>query len=240
MVSAKYFTGQNLGYVLELYDRYLESPNSVDAETAEFFSNWSPDMLVDDAPTTNGALATPSLDMRKVVGAVAVVQSIRQFGHLGAQLNPLGYAPPDDPSLHPETHGISEDDLKAIPASLVTDGTLAQQANNAYQVVQELRDIYSRSIGWDNEHIHSPKERSWLREAIESRRFRYQGTPDESKALLQRLTQVEVMEHFLQRTFPTKYRFSVEGLDMMVPMQWERRKSNLIAIAKFIQLYLRV
>ena len=39
-----------------------------------------------------------------------------------------------------------------------------------------------------------------------------------TKALLERLTQVEAMEHFLQRTFPTKYRFSVEGLDMMVPM----------------------
>ncbi|GAB5491002.1 MAG: 2-oxoglutarate dehydrogenase E1 component [Phototrophicaceae bacterium] len=236
MVSAKYFTGQNLGYVLELYDRYLESPDSVDAKTAEFFSTWSPDMLVDDAPTTNGALATPSLDMRKVVGAVALVQSIRQFGHLGAQLNPLGYAPPDDPSLHPETHGISEDDLKAIPASLVTDGTLAQQANNAYQVVQELRDIYSRSIGWDNEHLHIPEERTWLREAIESRRFRYEGTPEESKTLLQRLTQVEVMEHFLQRAFPTKYRFSVEGLDMMVPMLDEvvnyakSTQSKLVAI----------
>lgn len=218
MVSAQYFTGQNLGYVLELYDRYLESPESVDAETAEFFSNWSPDMLVIDAPESNGVAATPSMDMRKVVGAVELVQSIRQFGHLGAQLNPLGYAPPDDPSLHLDTHHVTDDDLKSIPASLVTDGTLAQQASNAYQVVQELRDIYSQSIGWDNEHIHIPEERAWLREAIESRRFRYEGTSEESISLLKRLTQVEAMEHFLQRTFPTKYRFSVEGLDMMIPM----------------------
>src|SRR5690606_33548539 len=33
-----------------------------------------------------------------------------------------------------------------------------------------------------------------------------------------RLTQIEVFELFLQRTFPTKYRFSIEGLDMMVPI----------------------
>lgn len=218
MVSAKYFTGQNLGYVLELYDRYLESPDSVDAETAEFFSNWSPDMLVSNAPVSNGTTAAPSVDMRKVVGAVELVQAIRQYGHLGAQLNPLGYAPPDDPALHPDTHDVTDEDLKTIPASLVTDGTLARRADNAYQVVKELRDIYSRSIGWDNEHIHIPEERMWLREAIESRRFRYEGTPQESITLLKRLTQIEAMEHFLQRTFPTKYRFSVEGLDMMIPM----------------------
>ena len=94
-----------------------------------------------------------------------------------------------------------------IPASLVTDGTLAQHASNAYEVVHELRDIYSHSIGWDNEHIHDTGERRWLREAIESRRFRYEGSTEESVALLKRLTQVEAMEHFLQRSFPTKYRF---------------------------------
>jgi 2-oxoglutarate dehydrogenase E1 component len=37
-------------------------------------------------------------------------------------------------------------------------------------------------------------------------------------SILERLTQVEVFEHFLNRTFPGKTRFSVEGLDIMVPM----------------------
>ncbi|MGJ3239856.1 MAG: 2-oxoglutarate dehydrogenase E1 component [Anaerolineae bacterium] len=219
MVSVKDFTGQNLGYVLDLYDQYLNDPNSVDSATAQFFSTWSPDMLtVADVPASNGTATPSALDLKRVVGAVGLVQAIRQFGHLGAKLDPLGTPPPDDPELYPDAHGITDQDLKALPASLVTDGTLAQQASTAYQVVQELRDIYSNSIGWDNEHIHSNDERHWLRDAIESRRYRYEGTAEESRALLQRLTSVEAMEHFLQRTFPTKYRFSIEGLDMMVPM----------------------
>src|SRR6185312_11965630 len=37
-------------------------------------------------------------------------------------------------------------------------------------------------------------------------------------ALLERLTQVEVFERFLQRAFPGKTRFSIEGLDMLVPI----------------------
>lgn len=220
MVSAKEFTGQNFGFVLELYERYLESPESVDAKTAEFFRNWLPEsLIVDLEEDSESALAiSDALDLRKVVGAVEYVQAIRQFGHLGANLDPLGYTPPDDPELYPDAHGITADDLKALPATLVTDGTLAQHANTAFDVVQELRDIYSNSIGWDNEHIHNNAERNWLREAIESRRFRYEGTKQENTVLLERLTQVEVLEHFLQRTFPTKYRFSIEGLDMMVPM----------------------
>lgn len=220
MVSAKDFTGQNFGYVLDLYERYLEAPESVDANTAEFFRRWLPESLITelevDATQTNGV--ADSIDLRKVVGAVEFVQALRQFGHLGAQLNPLGYAPPDDADLHPEAHGVNEDDLRSLPASLVIDGVIGENADTAYDVVQELREIYTQSIGFDNEHIHDNEERAWLREAIESRRFRYEGTAEENKQLLERLTQVEAMEHFLQRTFPTKYRFSVEGLDMMIPM----------------------
>ena len=42
--------------------------------------------------------------------------------------------------------------------------------------------------------------------------------PASTEALLDRITQVEVFERFLQRTFPGKTRFSVEGLDMLVPV----------------------
>ena len=37
-----YFYGPNLGYVLELYDRYREDPQSVDRRTQQFFESWSP------------------------------------------------------------------------------------------------------------------------------------------------------------------------------------------------------
>ncbi len=42
--------------------------------------------------------------------------------------------------------------------------------------------------------------------------------PIESSKLLDRITQVEVFERFLQRTFPGKTRFSIEGLDLMIPV----------------------
>ena len=42
--------------------------------------------------------------------------------------------------------------------------------------------------------------------------------PIDPVALLDRLTEVEAFERFLQRTFPGKTRFSIEGLDTLVPM----------------------
>lgn len=232
MVSKADFYGPNLGYVMELYERYLDDPESLDAKTREFFQNWSPEAAFEQilnggsAPTVDAPQASP-YDMNKVVGAVSFARSIRQFGHLSASLDPLGNPPPDDPELYPEAHGITYADLQDLPAGLILDGPIAQSSNNALEAIEALRSIYSGTIGYDNEHIQSPKERAWLREAAESRRYRFAWDPDDSKSLLERLTQVETLEHFLQKTFPTKYRFSIEGLDMMVPMLDE-----MVAFAK--------
>lgn len=209
------FHGPNMGYVLELYDRYLQDPASVDAETRAFFQNWSPELPVE---SSNGAPAPSGVEMRKVVGAVSYAQSIRQFGHLAARLDPLGRTPPNDPTLHPDYHGLTRADLEAMPAQLIIDGPIVERAENAAQAIDMLHEVYCGTIGYDNEHVQNPEERAWLREVAESRQYRYQPTPDRDRELLELLTRVETMEHFLQRTFPTKYRFSVEGLDMMVPM----------------------
>jgi len=216
MSSPSEFHGHNLGYVLELYDRYLEAPESLDPDTREFFRQWSPNI---DFNGVSAAQFTTeaATDLRKVVGAVGYAQAIRQFGHRAAQLDPLGNPPPGDPELNPEWHEINEADLRALPAGII-DGPIVQHAENAWQAIQKLHAIYCSTIGYDNDHISNPQERVWLREAIESRRYAFDDSTEEARALLERLVQVDVMEQFLQRTFPTKYRFSIEGLDMMVPM----------------------
>lgn len=217
MSNPNTFYGPNIGYVLELYDKYLEDPAALDDKTAEFFSNWSPKQALADAMTDSGDMVVgDGVDMSTVVGAVELAQAIRQFGHLAANLDPLGTEPPGDKDLLPETHGITEDDLRNLPPGLIAEGHLAARRDNALDVINYLRSIYCSSIGFDIEHIHNQAEREWLRKMAETRRYAYEREADE--ALLERLSDVEALEQFLQRTFPTKYRFSIEGLDMMVPM----------------------
>ena len=63
-----------------------------------------------------------------------------------------------------------------------------------------------------------PEERVWLRQAVETGQFRPPKDPINDVELLDRITQVEAFERFLHRTFPGKTRFSIEGLDMMIPI----------------------
>jgi len=204
------FGGVNAGYVVELYERFRQNPESVDPETRAVFEQWTPT----DALAGTGAA---NVDVHTVVGAANLAESIRRYGHLAAQLDPLGSSPIGDPSLSPRAHGITDDDLKRLPAALV-GGPVAESSTNAYQAIETLRRVYCSTTGFDYAHIFVPEEREWLRHAAESGHFLPPMDSAGMEALLDRITQVEVFERFLHRTFPGKTRFSIEGVDMLVPI----------------------
>src|SRR5262245_37973874 len=205
------FSGVNRGYVLELYERFRKDPASVDPASRAIFEQWTPPQ---EEPPPEAAADVP---LRVAIAAVHLAQSIRRYGHLAAQLDPLGSRPPGDPSLLAGTHGVSEADLRRLPATLVSS-PLAERAHSMQDVVDAFRHVYCSTIGYDFSHIFVPDERKWLRHAIEDGRFRAPADPINHEALLDRLTQVEAFERFLHRTFPGKTRFSIEGLDMLVPI----------------------
>ncbi|HXE79214.1 MAG TPA: 2-oxoglutarate dehydrogenase E1 component [Vicinamibacterales bacterium] len=238
------FGGINEGYVLELYERYRQDPSSVDPATrAVFDRGFVPEILSEGPPEGGphgtpagrvGPVATPAATLgagfsrpatapealeqiQKIVATVNLAECIRKFGHLAARIDPLGSEPIGDPSLTPENHGLSEDDLRALPAWLV-GGPAAEGRANAWEAVEALRRVYCSSTGYDYAHIFPPEERAWLRDAAEAGRFRPPNDPLAGPELLDRITQVETFERFLHRTFPGKTRFSIEGLDMLVPV----------------------
>ena len=85
-------------------------------------------------------------------------------------------------------------------------------------VLPRIRETYCGTIAYEIEHISDHQERVWLRQAIESGRYRSPLTEDEKKRMLARLTEVEGFEHYLRRAFLGQKQFSIEGLDVMVPM----------------------
>src|SRR4030095_15543293 len=150
------FTGLNRGYVLELYEKYRQDPSSVDSSTRAFFEQWSPPTQQDETPA-----AVSGQPLEKVVGAVNLAESIRRYGHLAAQLDPLGGRPPiGDPSLLADTHGVTDHDLRQLPANLVA-GPL-EGVSTAYDAIELLRRIYCSTTGYDYSHVFVPAEREWL------------------------------------------------------------------------------
>jgi hypothetical protein len=176
------FHGPNAGYVLALYDRYRQDPGSVDVDARKLFERWTPEIPDGDGMA---ALAEPAVD--KIIGAINLAVATREYGHLAAQIDPLGlFNPPGDPTLELAYYGLTEADLQQLPANLV-GGPTGAGAADALEAIQTLRSVYSSSIGYDYDHLRVPEERNWLRHAAEDRRFSPLRLPYDPKGLLERL-----------------------------------------------------
>ncbi len=153
--------------------------------------------------------------LQAVQAAATLLTRFRSHGHLAARLDPLGSEPEGDPGLDPESLGLTPEVQAQIPAKIlhmyVPGATLAD-------ALPHLRETYCGTIAYEIEHIASHRQRVWLREHIESGAFRQPLTTDESKTLLKRLVEVDALERFMHKAYLGQHQFSIEGLDMTVPM----------------------
>ena len=172
------------------------------------------------AAPTGALVADTRPDTELVAGvaaAMSLVKAYRMHGHLNAHLDPLGSEPMGDPALD-ETRlepPLTPELQRRIPARLLR---LSVPGETLLDALPRLREVYTGTIAYEIEHISDHAERVWLRQAIESGRFRTELPADERRALLNRLAQVEGFETYLRRAFIGQKQFSIEGLDVLVPM----------------------
>ena len=147
--------------------------------------------------------------------ANALVRSLRTHGHLAASLDPLGSTPPGDPALDPQEIGLNPELMAQIPSKLLHIFVPGDTLADAFP---RLRDTYCGTISYQLEHISSHQVRRWLREKIESGEFRQPLPPAEQRALMLRLIEVDSLERFMHKAYLGQHQFSIEGVDMTVPM----------------------
>jgi 2-oxoglutarate dehydrogenase E1 component len=230
----------NAGFAGQLLEQYLENPSSVPEEWRAVFERGDGDEVLALQPglvrlleqRSNGAPA-PSDRVSQapvaaethvdeellggVAAAMALVKAYRMHGHLAARLDPLGSEPPGDPALEPERMDpeLTPELQARIPARLLRTYV---EGETLAEALPKLQETYCGTIAYEIEHISDHEERVWLREAIESGRYRTTLSDDEERALLTRLTEVEGLETYLRKAFLGQKQFSIEGLDVLVPM----------------------
>ncbi|MCA0983983.1 2-oxoglutarate dehydrogenase E1 component [Halobacillus yeomjeoni] len=214
------FHGPNMGYIEEQYEQFENDPSAVDPSLKEMFEeHGAPDWMKAAAPEkSNGVASTSEKDITKVTSALKLVEAIRRHGHLRASIYAVGNDErPSTNLLDLETYSLTEKDLENIPASWVWPEA-PKNLTNALQVVETLKERYAGNIAFEFDHVHNEDERKWLQNKVDMGSFHVSLSNDEKKQLLQRLAEVEGFENFLAKTFVAQKRFSIEGLDVMVPM----------------------
>jgi 2-oxoglutarate dehydrogenase E1 component len=218
------FEGENAAYLESLYEQYISDPSALSPEWQAYFAKHFSG--VEHAPS-HSAVRAYFLNLPKQSAAIisdsglleqekiaALIQAYRKFGHLQANIDPLGLmtqAPVE--ALTPGFYGLSETDARSYALS---DFAALKQATVA-EVIAQCQKIYCGAIGFEYQHLDNPVEIAWLQKHIEQFAT-WRITPDDQLDLLKQLTATEGLE----KIFGTKYvgvtRFSVEGGDTQIPL----------------------
>jgi 2-oxoglutarate dehydrogenase E1 component len=190
----------NPEYVEALYQEYLRDPASVDERWAMVFAGY-------DLAQRDGARQGP--------GIAELVHSYRELGHLVADLDPLGGSPREHPLLRLSELGFSEQDLdRAVDWAPFKGGSRGPMRD----LVAALSQTYAGSLGVEYLAVADKTRRAWLQERMEASRNRPDLTPEQRRAILERLVAAEMFEQFLQVRFTGQKRYSLEGSEALIPL----------------------
>src|SRR3954451_5274908 len=225
--------GAESGRFLQLVDAYLQGEHGF---YEQVFGDLGVEVAAPPQPPQAPATSEPAAPLRHVEQPTAALTAIvppdqvmlqsvqaatsllkphRTHAHLAAKLDPLGSEPEDPPALDPEPLGLTPEIMRRIPTKILRTAVPGETLADA---LPHLRETYCGTIAYEIEHIASHRQRMWLREKIEKGVYRAPLADEEKKALLRRLTQVDSLERFMHKAYLGQKQFSIEGLDMTVPM----------------------
>lgn len=224
-----YLFGSNAPYIEELYEEFLNDPNSVSEYWRQYFTELAAQPggaardvahrpiqesfinLAKSRPVA--AVGAPDeAMMKKQVSVLRLISAYRIQGSGAAQLDPLKRKPPVHlQGLDPKHHGLSDADM-ALKFN-VGAGDFANQADKMTlaDIISKLKQTYCGHIGIEYMYISEQEERRWIRDYFE----RNLSTPSFDKAqkryILKQVTAAETLERYLHTKYVGQKRFSVEG-----------------------------
>ncbi|MGR9100183.1 MAG: 2-oxoglutarate dehydrogenase E1 component [Gammaproteobacteria bacterium] len=228
--SSAYY-GSNAAYIEEMYEKYLENPESVDAGWRNRFKKIHNGALQDIphgpvierfaqlAKTTHGRLATlqgiTEESVKKQSAVARLINHYRVRGHQLASNNPLGNPIESVPDLEPAYYGLSEPDMDTI---FDTSTLLGSDKLPLREIISLLQKIYCGSIGAEYMHIVDSDIKRWIKNRLEGNVHDLSNEPEKQIWVLKLLTAAEGIERFLHRKYVGQKRFSLEGGESLIPI----------------------
>jgi 2-oxoglutarate dehydrogenase E1 component len=235
-LSNSYLFGGNAPFVEDLYESYLNNPQSVPEQWREYFdklqvlpgADGDGGRDVAHAPVVEsfaqrakqGTLRAPvaptePIAERKQVYVQMLINAYRFYGNRWAELDPLKRLPrPQIPELEPAYYDLAEADLETV----FNTGTLVgPERASLREILQILRETYCGTIGTEYMYISDPAQKRWIQQRLEAVRGRPQFSPEVRRRILERLTAAETLEKYLHTRYVGQKRFSLEGGETLIP-----------------------
>ena len=235
-LSSSALGGANQSYIEDLYESYLEDPNSVDASWQEIFKTLPKSTALEQAHSTvrdyfrrlareNHGQSVSVIDPEasaKLVKVLQFINAYRSRGYIEATLDPLNYyrwKTSSVPELDYHQHGLTDADLDE--SFNIDYAVYGKESMKLRDLARDLKATYCGNIGLEFMHIHDMEQRNWLQSKQEKWIQQPLFSKDEKINLLKELTAADGLERYLGAKFPGAKRFSLEGSDAFIPMMKE-------------------
>lgn len=219
--------GPNAGFVRELYALFLQDPSAVGDGWAEFFSN-----LGNGSEAALARAVTSGLEVNRgysneatqldvsgslIENVCRLVGEYRTRGHLAAKINPLSSTAVDAQTWQKQPIDLSPANFNISGSELGQSISFEGRTVCVGQLANELKEIYTHTVGFEYQHLTDPSARNFLKERIEGWRLAKLSAA-EKKTIYKMLVDAETLESELHKKFVGQKRFSLQGGESLMPM----------------------
>jgi len=150
----------------------------------------------------------------KEIAVSKLIDAYRTRGHLISKTNPIRDRRSHKADLSLSYFNLSDSDLKS---TYQAGAEIGLPNASLEQILGRLRDTYCSSIGVEFMYCQNEKLREWMVAKMEPMANRPNYSKDKQLQILGLINKAVNFENFLQTKFVGKKRFSLEGIEALIP-----------------------
>ncbi len=191
-----------------MYSDYKKDPNLVDDSWKRFFEGFE---LASKSFESGSQIPE---NFQKEFKVINLINAYRIRGHLFTKTNPVRDRRKYQPTLDIENFGLTENDLNVTfqAGEIVGIGPAT-----LYEIIVHLKAIYCDSIGVEYMYIRNPEEVEWIKSKLHENDNHPKYSADRKKEIFENLSKAVILENFLHSKFVGQKRFSLEGVEALIP-----------------------
>ncbi len=222
-----FLNAAHASFFADLYEQYLESPDSVEPSWRSFFqgydfatATYGDDVVETIASATSGSgasgadMAQLSEKLQKEFNVLKLVDAYRVRGHLFTKTNPVRDRRTYSPSLDVENYGLTKADLNTI---FDAAKMLGLRPTTLQEIINHLNKMYCQSIGVEYMYIRNPEVVQWIQNRLNINENTPTFTKEQKEKILVKLNEAVTFENFLHTKYVGQKRFSLEGGESIIP-----------------------
>ena len=216
MDKFSFLNAAHTAYFADLYDQYLQNPDSVEPSWRAFFQGYDfgSENYGLDGEIAEGVTTQIPEKVQKEFQVVRLIDGYRMRGHLFTKTNPVRERRTYEPNLAIENFGLSNNDLDTV---FNAGEILGIGAKTLREIIRHLERIYCSSIGVEYMYLRNPEVIGWWQSQLNVNDNQPNFNEESKKYILSKLNHAVTFENFLQTKYVGQKRFSLEGGESLIP-----------------------